>query len=1107
MIRKIIILPQDLYPEYVTNINNINFTRREIDILACLLSARGTSKIATFLSISPKTVVNHIRNIMLKAECNSREGIIDFIEKSNKVSILRQHYSHLLVQSAFEKSLKEVSKLTQVDKPKCTIVCSTEVNITVLLGHLELAGISVQTPEQAKFDHLKEFAIYLEADESRVKELEASEHPGIILLPQVKKEESKEISQEYENDYYFTIFEILQKILPNTNLQKITSHFKDQYEQVLHSIGNIPFQNSYEERKEGEKKYNSLFKNGYLYAFMICVSIILIGYLYIFKNSISTHSFGTFQRTQLIRSDLILPSETTLVHRPELVSKISEMLKKQKDIQTVAIVGIGGAGKTTLSRQYAKQFNGNVIWEINAETKETLLRSFENLGSALAKSEEDQKTFKGLQNIKDAEERQEKVIQFVKDGLRLHSNWFLIFDNVESFIDIQKYFPHDEAQWGSGKVLVTTRNSSIQNNSPLNSLIQIGELNPQQKSNLFIQIMHQDGSSPAAKINKKEIQQFLTEIPSFPLDVSVAAYYIKETNIPYRKYLDILKENEKELSGLQENILKESGNYNKTRYKIISLPLQNLMKVHPEFPSLLIFIGLLDSQNIPKELLNIYKDNLIVDSFILNLKKYSLVSDASPSSPSDPIINIHRSTQKIILDYLTHTLSPERKEKIINSLATQLEKYTSERIDEENISKMKLLINHCERCLGHNDLIKGKNWVLVGKELGWIYFYLGNFSKAIERLEKCRDIINTNSSFQDQSIVTSIKHYLGVVYAETNEYEKARALLSDSLQSYKKYKGNNDKLVASNLQHLGVIDLYTGKYESAKQLFEQAHQILTLYYPDDNIDIGRVLVRLGNVNRELGNYIESLKILEQALVLYKQHLQEDHYRIGQTLVRLGFVYRDIGHYEKAKKLIKEGLSIYRKHFPQKSDKVAWVLGKLAQVENELGNTNEAYDLLMQSSSIYKTYFPKDFELSWVMLYLGNVFMNLGDFQKAKISLRESLFGLNNHYGQDHIETADTIRYIGKVYSLQGDLIKGEELIRKSLKMYQKTNHPQAYGNFEYLAELYLKKSLQTDNEKSAQNLRTEALSFLNQALEIVVKYFPKDSPHVKRLKAKIESIR
>ena len=155
------------------------------------------------------------------------------------------------------------------------------------------------------------------------------------------------------------------------------------------------------------------------------------------------------------------------LNRPEIIDQIKMKLKKQDDIQTVALVGVGGAGKTTIARQYACKQKVSYLWEINAETKESLKASFENIAKKLANTEEYQKTLREIQALKDPAEKEEAIIHFVKSRLKAKKKWLLIYDNVETFTDIQKYFPYDSETWGNGKVIITTRDSNIDNNNNL----------------------------------------------------------------------------------------------------------------------------------------------------------------------------------------------------------------------------------------------------------------------------------------------------------------------------------------------------------------------------------------------------------------------------------------------------------------------------------------------------------------------------------------------------------------------------------------------------------------------------------------------------------------
>ena len=70
-----------LYRSQLKEVGGVSFTNREIDVLSCLLGNRKDKKIASLLSLSPKTVGAHIYNVIKKLGYNSREQIIDFAEK------------------------------------------------------------------------------------------------------------------------------------------------------------------------------------------------------------------------------------------------------------------------------------------------------------------------------------------------------------------------------------------------------------------------------------------------------------------------------------------------------------------------------------------------------------------------------------------------------------------------------------------------------------------------------------------------------------------------------------------------------------------------------------------------------------------------------------------------------------------------------------------------------------------------------------------------------------------------------------------------------------------------------------------------------------------
>ncbi|MBX9621941.1 MAG: tetratricopeptide repeat protein [Alphaproteobacteria bacterium] len=1112
---------EDIYSKHLSKLNGINFTRREIDVISCLLNARRTSQIAFILSVSPRTITTHLRNIMLKLDCNSQEGIINFIEKSQKLFLLREYYASLVVELGFEKSLMEISKLRREELPTCLIVYWQDCNLKNALlrylgNHLAQTGISAEIRDQG-------------LDQNVVKK----ENSNQVLLLLREKREQENTFQEFsrfdfvdlseKQNYYFSVFEVLKKVFQERNITNAIANFKEQYE-GMQGFSKRKGDESYEEEKkikEKDKKI-TLFKttkffkdNKWRFVLTILsVSFLGGGFLIIRKNKdpeLSRNYFPTLdtKAESLVRPDLIIPTESTLLHRSEIINQIDSKFKNQDGIQTVALIGPGGAGKTTLARQYVAQQKSNIIWEINAETHEKLKESFENLAQALAKTEEEKTILGGIQKITVSKEREEKTIEYVKKRLKIYSNWILIYDNVEKFSDVQRYFPQDFVTWGQGKIILTTRDSNVHNNQHVNSFIQIGELNSSQKLSLFKKIMSQGNVYSFTPIENEEVKKFLEDIPPFPLDISVAAYYIKTTKIPYNEYISNLKKCNIDFLNTQENLLKEAGDYHISRYSIITLSLQQLIKIHKDFKDLVLFLSLLDSQNIPIDLLKKYKNGEIVDNFILNLRKYSFIT-AETNSSLGKVLSLHRSTQSIILAYLTRETDQQKNKCTIDLIAKSIQDYIVNIIEKDHYPQMVPLVKHCEEFLTHKNLLSEKRSLFLKIELGGIYSYV-NQEKSIKILGGANLYKNLDKNDTEYKVRTAhTLTYLGVSYRELGNFEYARTLFEKAREIYKNTPSRNVLEIAKVSAFLGYMYKNLGDYQQAKSLFEESLLIYTKQFSSPHIKIAWIVACLGIINRSLGDYKESLKLLEHSLMLYKQHVPGNHCRIAWVVTHLGITHRKIGNYEKAKYLFKEGNAILKSNFSDNHQWAAWPLIHLGITYGESGDYEEAKNILEQNLILYQNlYGSNNIKNFWILGHLGNIYRKLGNLEKAKNIFKECLEVYETNYDRKYLKNARILRYLGKVYFNENSLAKAEEFLQKALHVFQKNKHPDICLAFEDLAELYLKKStLELDKSEISQtnNFKIQAIFFLQKAQEIMKAHFPKDSPHLMRVQNKLKKL-
>lgn len=1137
MQKKKIILPLHMYYKHLIKINEVEFTPREIDVISCILNRRGSS-IAPFLSIGQRSVETHIRNIRQKAGgLLGREQIIDFIEKSGKFFLIKnEYYFSLRHRVLFEEKLNTIAKKTDVKSFTCLLVYGKEEKeessfVTYLREHLKRIGFEVKIHvnegntflthpnEIINLEQINQVLYILpeNLEGSPITQINTNHLSNVIfLLHQDTLEEEAYKKLNYINmleqeNYYLSFFEIL-KQLPYNNFADIVEDFKQHSELINRSSEIEPLQEDLNAEKEfSSQKKRKVFltkrKCCVLIGFIAIVSVSGMGG-FIFKQGnrdkpLPIH-FAAKQTAPLILSDLILPSKTTLLDRPGLIMQINSKFKNQDGIQAVALVGIGGSGKTTIARHYGHQQKANIVWEINAESQESLKSSFEQLAQNLGKTKEDEKKLREIQEIKSPREREEKIMLFVKDHLRSQSPWFLIYDNIEDFGDIQQYFPQDIKFWGRGKFILTTRNNNIQNNNKVNCIISVAELTPDEKLNLFLNIMNP--SSPHHFTSRiAEIRAFLESIPPFPLDVSVAAYYLKTTNISYKEYLKKLESYSNDLSNVQENILKETGTYHKSRYSIITLSLENLIKSHKDFGELLLFVSLLDSQNIPKDLLNQYKNDVIVDNFIYHLKKYSLITSNFSDRETIPNFSIHRSTQAIALSYLTKKLNVLNKNKKTEEICNTFVDYIVDKIERRDFLQMKFLSTHCLVLLSHEHLLTNVMKASILGELGGIYAHQGFYEKAKKLLEKSLELLDIKKhpiTFAHTSI------YLGKIYNSLGYYEESIDLFNNTVKIYEKHSKNNMDL-AKILGYLGSIYRKTGKYKKAQNLLEKSLMLYKRHVSNNHVLIPWVSGNLGHIFHEQGDYERARVLFEQNLKIYKEYFPENHVGFAIALQDLGAIQRDLGQYKNSKYLFEECLKIYKQHLSENHLYFAELLTYLGSVYIELKNYEKAKNLLEKSLIIYEKHVPENnIYLAFTLGTLGNAYKGLKNYLLAKRYLQKNLKIYEDQHGKTHIKTAYVLRDLGDVYLLEGHLEIAESFLKKAFVIFQKDKHPKIYTCLESLSDLYLKKSLVTRKQDKAdtQHLKIQAMNHLRQALEIVKTHFPADSPHITRIQDKLKKL-
>ncbi len=1087
---------KDLYENYLSKIGDIKFTFREVDVVACVMHNRGEKKIASLLQISPRTVGTHLHNIMLKLGQNSRESVIDFIEKSGKLLYIKKYYFQILIKSSFEQSLIKIGKTINRKVLDCSINLSQlssneKEKLSNITNHLKLSNINLIKSKNHSLEckHNINFI-----NSSFIPKAEKGDI--FLLLEQTTDKESFEeisyIDFSRDQDYYTAIFVLLEKILGVDEIKEISNEFFAEYRAISGS-----WEGRDDDAKNNKTQENDIYKVKKTPKKIFVIPLIIVicaAFYYIFD----TKSLFKDDNKSLLHSDLSLPQKGILLGRSQIVSKFKKSFRNSKGINAVALVGVGGSGKSTIARSYAKESGASIIWQINAESRVLLVSSMKQIAYAIATKEQQREELDKILAIKDISERERGLLLFLRKEAKSYPGWLIIYDNVKSFSDIQEFYPHDVSVWGEGNVIITTSNNNIVHNDSIlpKNVITVGSLNKKEKKDLFTSILGQD-----EKKYDIDYDKCLNGIPSFPLDVSIAAHYIKETNIRCQQYSKYSSSNNQVFRRAQRNILHDVGEYSKTRYDIIILPIQHMVEKSSDFRDLLIMISTLSPRDIPKRLLASYKGDIIVDNFIYELKKFSLITkNPSKANRLGQVFSIHRSTQDVIFAYFVNSLQFAENSEQLHNIAMFLENYLSDVLDKHDYLKIQSLVPHMEKFLRKADLFDSQDISRLSKKLGVCYFYLGRYERAKEVFQstlRMYDQSDNNTQINRAKVLAR----LGGVYRNVADFEKAKEYLEKALESYKKYYGINHVETAWISTTLGSVYRNIGDYPKAKKLLKNGYNVYKQQYDKDHKKTIWSSSYLGQVYKNVGNYVKARIILEKTFSTYEKEFGSTHTKTAWSLVHLASVYRSIGYPDKAKENLIRAINIYKLRRGEESFEYAWSRAHLSAVYRDLGNLDEAIDLLKGSLDFYNKNLPKDHVIQgWIKFHLGSTYRHKGDREMAMKLLSESLAINQKHYGKSHIKTAQILNSLGKLGIVCQTFEKSKEYLENALKVYSIENHHDRYKVYEALGDLYNEMYRRGDGNRS---IMSKSLENFQKAIVVVEKHFPTDSTHIVRIRSKI----
>lgn len=739
-------------------------------------------------------------------------------------------------------------------------------------------------------------------------------------------------------------------------------------------------------------------------------------------------------------SNVLHQRNSLFTGREDVLSHLYDTLIKGKAGTSTlpqVLVGLDSIGKTQIAVEYAYRYGRNyqsILWA-KADSRKTLVSDFVAIADLLNLPEK---------NVQD----QNLAVAAVRSWMEDHTDWLLIFDNVDNLGMVSDFIPSTS----KGHILLTTQ---VPTTARIAQRVNIDGMDPEEGALLLLRLANVlapeaplASASESDRITAIEMSQVMDGLP---LALELAGAYIRETHCGLAGYMDRYS---RKCTDLQKWRSETAPDYPESVATTCVLTLEEIKRTNSAAVELLHLCAFLYPDAIPQEIITEGFNDFIrvpqldaanpftLDSALNELLTYSLVRPAAVHHTSDAgTLTIHRLVQAILRDEMDkepHREWAERTTRVVNYVFPHVKFSTWER---------------CERYLPHAQVSAEciKQWDIVVPEavqlLHRAAYYLkerGQYPQAESLSIQALKIQEKVLGLEHLDVAQSLDH-LAEIYHVQSKYSEAESHYQRALAIRERALGPNAADVAQSLNNLATLYNDRGRYSEAEPLFKRAldirEQVLGLSHPD----VATSLNNLALLYRTRGKYDKAEPLFKRALNIREQTLKPIHPDRATSLNNLATLYSSQGRYAEAEPLFEEALAI---------DKEACGLNhpNLARDLSNLGKVLEAREDLAGALSHYKQalhidekmYGPNHPNIAVDVNNLGSILQKLGNLEEAQVLYERALHINEKAYGPNHPNVATSLNNLGSILRKQGKLKEAQALYKQALTIVESAydqNHP------------------------------------------------------------------
>ncbi|KAH7025134.1 uncharacterized protein B0I36DRAFT_434623 [Microdochium trichocladiopsis] len=628
--------------------------------------------------------------------------------------------------------------------------------------------------------------------------------------------------------------------------------------------------------------------------------------------------------------------------RTAVLEEIRTKLFDQEECRRLAIVGLGGVGKTQIALQFAHWMQQNkpeyhICW-LPVSSIGAFDQAYLDFGARLgvtidAKLEEPKETIRNYLCSESA------------------GKWLLIVDNADDAglvlgsSGIEDYLPESE----HGLLLFTTRSWGVGCEMAGSDVIKLDEMEPHEARDLLAKSLIRKPTT-----NEDATDKLLQQLTFLPLAITQATAYLNRNQVSIKQYLHLLNSADQNMVELMSREFRDSTRYRHSNNAVATtwlVSFEQIQKYSKAAAGLLAFISCVEPKSIPRSMLPKASTEVETVEALSMLLGYAFLVDRGNGEVYDMHSLVHLATR------LWVEKQGQSDEQVLGGIRHLGRVLPSSDANISSRREWRLYLPHAVRLLA----TKLTHPVRYGPELTYRVarqlIHQFRFTEALPYLQNAYEQVKDSRPPTDRCR-SAIETCLARAYAFHGMHAKGISLMQDHVDFYAKFDSTNPARLAFQLI-LGDIHLKNGQVEKAITLLEEVVAEERLVLPEQNpsrLDSER---RLAGAYLQANRFADAEELLVHVVENEKLTMDAGDKRLLEGQMDLADTYIIAAQPEKGTQILEELNKIARERLDAIDILRLQIEDKLAQAFMASGRTEQAIELLESIVDMRELQLPEE----------------------------------------------------------------------------------------------------------------------------------------------------